>query len=67
MEISKDIYEWLLLYQIVSPSELADDSLEDKVALDDMSSQKFENGIKVAKLIKILFQRMVTLLYSKKI
>ena len=67
MEITKDIYEWLLLYQIVSPQDIADDTQEDKVVLNQNTSQKFENGIKVAKLIQILYQRTVTHLYSKNI
>jgi hypothetical protein len=61
MEISKEIYDWLLSNQIVFPSELADDSEEEKYTLDEVSSQKFENAVKIAKLLKILFTRTVTL------
>ena len=65
MEISKEIYDWLLSYQIVSLSEIVDDSQEDKLVLDNLSTQQLESGVRIAKLIKALYLRNVTPLLEK--
>ena len=67
MEIKKESFDWLIQIQVLSPTDLYDDSYEDVVVLVENATRQIENAVSISRLIKILYAKAVTSSLRKKI